>query len=334
MNPELNQARDVVLVIGVPITFSQFVARVRASDWLSKFDEPDADGQAWETALASRWAREYLPFVAKPLQELIRQAAEMKMDVVTEATLPVLGEATRTHQVVVLFAHWKGPELVNDDIVAPGALTEFAKRAERAQDLRGQWLRRRLQDLIGNNANVGNTLSGWLRWGSQNKATTLRDVLAEAVVHGPDEAASPKDGIDVVAVSDVVRLAKNREYMNDLFQGLLRPGNRAELYDGLHSKESIEAALPPGFDGVLDLVLCNSAVPAEYIGSRAKHRFRLVESQTAQDFLWSSHCVGLACRLYLEQQLSYLQARLLAGSILEAAVNDVSKRSTHLKDQS
>ena len=147
------------------------------------------------------------------------------------------------------------------------------------------------------------------------KPISLVQILSEAVTSSLNET-DPSNRLSVLE-SDDTRFARQRDHLDSMFKGLLRPGNRLELFDGLHSKESVEEALSTHFEGVLDLTSCTSTILGDYLGAKRKHRMRTVQFNSVQEVLWGSRCVSLALRIHAEQNISYQQARLLASQIMK-----------------
>ena len=131
VDPDSNiSPADIALLLGVPpvVTEADFVAAVGTSDWLSKFNTLNLDAATRAQRLADRWNSEYWPLVAEPLQHLHDFAAGLKVDVRLGATLSDIRECTSSKSVVILFAHWKGPEVVSDDFIKPVNREHFSQR--------------------------------------------------------------------------------------------------------------------------------------------------------------------------------------------------------------
>ena len=312
------------LLIGVPVTFPDFVARVGESDWLSRFDESeinDGDRNAW---LSARWQSEYDPLVAQPLSELVDLARTLDVDVRTGATLQVLREVTGTCDVVILFGHWKGHEIVADDLIRPVAARAFLSRAEADRAPLANWLQEQLRDFADREENLGKPHAAWnwlARFHSTKRLYSVREILAEAVENFTGEE------IASVLESYIVQCARKRDYVDQLFSGLMRPGNRLELFDGLHPKQDCEAALREEFTGTLDLTTCTSTVLADYIGAMRKQRVRTVQFPAVQEFAWHSQCVAVALQMVAEQGIPYQQARRNAAEIVRIAVLELDSEA-------
>jgi hypothetical protein len=64
---------------------------------------------------------------------------------------------------------------------------------------------------------------------------------------------------------DLLRRARNRDRVDGHFAGLIAPGNRIELSDGLHTAQAIIDRIPRRFAGLVDLTVCNSVLLGELI---------------------------------------------------------------------
>jgi hypothetical protein len=150
----------------------------------------------------------------------------------------------------------------------------------------------------------------------------LAAILREALDADIDEPRLD-DAVDEVAEHPVTRSARRRDALDALFQGLLRPGNRLELYDGLHSKEAVEAAIAPTFEGVIDLTTCTSTVLADHVSAKRRFRLRTIQFPTVQDVLWGANCVKAALQIQHTTGVTYQEARQIAYIELEKAVRAV-----------
>jgi hypothetical protein len=318
-----DHSQETVLLIAAPVTFPDFLSRVINSDWLSKFNDCELNDEERRERLTERWVSEYSVHVAEPLQDLMRTASELRVEVRTEATLDTLREVVGVHKVVILFAHWKGPEIVGDDFVVPVDLSEFARRVEADKTLLGKWLRPRLARLyIGGGASgARHGFWGWFR--PEPPRPTIRDLLSEAaLVRLADDDSLISDRVDCVMEAEVTRLARRRDELDHLFGGLLRPGNRLELFDGLHSKEKVLGALSDDFEGIIDLTTCTSTILSDFIGQQRRQRVRTVQFPFVQEPRWASQCIELTLRLFVEQNVPYQESRALATALMEHAVGE------------
>ena len=126
----------------------------------------------------------------------------------------------------------------------------------------------------------------------------------------------------IVLEGAITRAASRRDEIDELFQGLLRPGNRLELWDGLHDKWEVESAIAPEFDGVLDLSACNSSVLANFLNARRGYRFRTVQFPDVVDFLWAATCVKGTLQLVAAGAFGYQEARLAVTNVLNSVMKE------------
>ena len=141
-------------------------------------------------------------------------------------------------------------------------------------------------------------------------------MLSEALLVDIAEEQGTAEGVQKVLELDITRMSRRRDTMDSIFQGLLNPGNRLELPDGLHTKEETELSIASSFEGVLDLTVCTSTVLGDYVGGRRRHAFRVVQFPTVQELLWGAECVSKTLQLVAEDSQPYLRARLMASRIL------------------
>jgi hypothetical protein len=99
--------------------------------------------------------------------------------------------------------------------------------------------------------------------------------------------------------------------MDGLFSGLLQPGNRLELFDGLHDCHSVARAIDQTYQGTLDLTTCTSTILADRIGQHHRWRFRIVQFSENQEPIYAASVLEATLAL-MEQGLDYLDARELA----------------------
>jgi hypothetical protein len=320
---------SAALLIGIPVDYDEFSLCVGKSDWLSKFDDADSTDTEREESINLRWRSEYEPLVAAPMQELINVADLEHVKVVRRATLADLRDVSSTAHIVILFAHWKGAEVLHEDISRPSRAEDFLERVEKASSPLGLWLKLHLEQLCHSRNSTSRHIGGswWWRFVDAFKrpSPSLRDLLSEAISVYAKSKVAPTDGVDEVLVSTGTRAAQARDCIDDLFHGLVRPGNRLELFDGLHSKEDVESALCKDFNGILDLTTCTSTILADYVAAKRGHKFRTVQFPSLQEFIWAVHCVITAIRLCTKQGMSYQSARKTASDIVETTSKSLSE---------
>lgn len=322
--PASGRCQQVALVIAPPLDFVSFCARVPNSDWLAKYHRVHGSDSEKLAHLAEVWQSEYLPLVAEPLSRLSAMGRERGATVFVDATLSNFVEATANFPVVILVAHWKGPELANDDLISQD-ISKFAERARACKSTIGDWLAARL-------AEQGDTVkpSGFVEklririsrtlFTSSSFAPSLRDLLEQALLVELVADPSKKDGVSRSMKHNVTKASEGRDAIDEIFSGLIRPGNRLELADGLYSKEMVEHAVASGFGGILDLTTCTSSVLADHLSRVRRQKFRTVQFPAEQDFMWCAFCIKATLSIYDESSMSYLEARAIAMSLMTTAV--------------
>jgi hypothetical protein len=227
--------------------------------------------------------------------------------------------------LMILFCHWKGAEVEADDVVAPIQISDFLSRVLRDESEMGRWLLPKFETLVCTDEKPKVGLLSRIFGPAKGIAGTLtvREVLSAAVYFEKPAKREGNQFTDFVLESAVTRQAHRRELLNALFHGLLRPGNRLELYDGLHNKEAVDGALDQKFEGTIDLTTCTSTILADYLGNRRDQKLRIIQYPTVQQFAWCAECVNIALKLYMREGLTYQDARLTARNLLAAAVQEV-----------
>lgn len=319
MEPEL-----ISVLIGIPVDFREFSSRVGISDWLAKFYQPHLTPAEQQEALGITWEEEYQPLVARPFQDLIERAKNLNIPVSTNATIDDLKNMCATREgTIIIFSHWKGPEILASDI------HEDLDREtlELLVSGRGEAIAQRIQaelDKIDSppKQSIGARLIRRLWASDSSRPHSVREILSAAI---EDPLAETLDGIDEVVESESVSRARCRDALDLLLTGLITPGNRLELFDGMHSKETIELKIAKEFEGVLDLTTCTSTYLADYISARRKQCIRTVQFPTVQKFDRAVNCVALTLEIAVRKNISYQEARLLANQVLTAEVLNLSR---------
>ena len=235
--------RETTLLIGLPITEEEFGARLADSDLLARFRStssdsgPDAD--LGERRAKRSW-KQYFSATAAPVSELREDAERLGARVVTRATLADFRKATAKFETVILLSHWKGPEVSFEDILRTPSTEHLRRLAWQnspvTRRLRERLIERGLDRETGDGGPVSCTQA----------RTALRQAL-NAVVQA-EENFEQDDDAPVIEHPVTVR-TRRRDEIDTLFSGFVRPGNRIELFDGMHDKADIETAIAPGFGG-------------------------------------------------------------------------------------
>ncbi len=306
-------ASECTLLLAVPTTLEDFARRVVACDWLAKFAPSEDDEAARRHSIEAAWQKSYGPFVAEPLQHLQAVAADCGVRVLRGATLADVAAATRESRTIIVFAHWRGPEIVRDDIVATEPLESWLARAsassEPLADTIAQALRRDIDEP-----------PAWHFW-NRPRPRSLVEILSDVVDAPLREAEVTSAHVDGVRECVLTTHSRRRDQIDRVFTGLLRPGNRIELYDGLHDCPAFEAAIDRSFTGCLDLTTCSSSVLADHVLRKRRNLVRLVQFDHEQTLLWHSQVVAIALPLHLVEKMPYGEARKMADTLLRSALS-------------
>jgi hypothetical protein len=298
-----NTPDEVSLLIGIALTEAGFHERVKTSDWLNRFGEP-------ETAEAY-WRDIYLPLIVEPMQELVAKANKLKVQV-TDGTLSEVACATNHSSVVIVMAHWRDSHVEFDDLAAGLSREAWRERSLRHSSPLARWLTTRLEE------KPSSPLIRWLPALGKKRLDPVDQILRKAlIVELPEEAAGPQPAL--IRESPMTRAARRRAEIDSIFDGMIRPGNRLELLDGLHSKEVFEAAIAPDFDGVIDFAACTSTILADYVAHRRRNRLRLVQAPNPIEFVGTAPIVAGTLELLAGGLFSYQEARTNARALWEGA---------------
>lgn len=286
---------DISLLLGIPSSREAFFDRIAVSDYLSTFAlDPD-----------SSW-RQYERKAVAPLVSLAEKARSGGVRVVQDANLQSLESVTADNGVVIILSHWKGAEVGLADIVGED-VREFQVRLAALE--------------------LSARLDGNGNWRDQ-----ICDAFEEYLTLDLEEEAMRGDQVSIVDVaSKQTRRAERRDKLDIVFNGLLMPGNRLELSDGLHAKEDIEVAIGPGFRGVLDLTTCKSSFLSDYLDRTRKGTFRTVQFPATQD-------VDIACAVIVDvldvmrrESCSYQEARISSLMAADELIRQAVRRQKGMR---
>ncbi|CAN5518047.1 hypothetical protein BH10PSE3_BH10PSE3_31460 [soil metagenome] len=294
------------LLFGFPLTKAEFAARLaplsanKASDYLARFAATDLEHEDWLAHVDQAWRSDYGPWVAAPYAALAERARALGCEVRQAATLADLADAASAERTVLVISHWKGAAFLNDDFL-PGLEAELDVRLAERSDPLAVWLRGALQSSV--------ALLGLWRRPPRSPRTALREAVTARI-----SEPSP-DGVQQLIELPTTTASRRRDLLDQWLEGLARPGNRLELFDGMHGKEAVVEAIAGLEAGVLDLVVCNGAYLGDYIGRQTRHRFRMVQALLPQDPTEAAFRLGAVLDLAAEAQWDYLWARLEVAKI-------------------
>jgi len=306
-------ADRIGLLVGVAATFDDFVECAATSDYLLKFKPAENDPDR-RLRLKAAWDETYNPMVGSPITELIDQARRLGVTVFPRATLDDVRTASARCGVLIVLTHWKGSEILYEDI-SPACTTDMIlDRARLHPGSLAAWMIEKTANHKG---------GGWFFRG-RRKPPSIIKLLREAVELG--WGTEPRDRIvDAQEALSVTLRARRRAEIDKMFAGLICPGNRIELFDGLHTKEMFERAISQTFHGLLDLTTCTSTILADHVSRTRAASLRLIQFPEEQESLWHVECLSIALELTVRHAVTYPKARLLAESSLKAALAEFTK---------
>jgi hypothetical protein len=246
------------LLLAIPLTLDEFVASIeRRSDYTRRYASDP--GAAWNGPSGYREA------VARPLVMLAEDARKAGICLFDKARLSDLAEATSRCSIVIVVGHWKGAEIATSDLLVRD-VGELSRRVSMSRgDPRLTRLARKLESMRGG-------------------ADRIADLLNAFILHTAKrlmrEARRRRDGIRI-EVPLVTAVAHARLMLDEILSDALRPGERLELADGLYDAEAVDAAIAPGFAGVLDVTTCTSVLLSARLEQTRKDAFRVVQFKDA-----------------------------------------------------
>jgi hypothetical protein len=193
------------------------------------------------------WAAHFQP-VAQALEAVAPRLKDLCVEVVRDATLADVGALLRRFPVVTILGHWKG------HLILPADIRDVARFARRIlnDDSRVCAQLRVLIDVV-----ELKDLADAPDPPEMQCRRRLADLLNEAINAGTPLFQINTEGL---AFTELEFLEFNRQQLDVWFEGLLYPGNRLELRDGLFEPSQLAALIPPDYAGTIHVALCNSAL--------------------------------------------------------------------------
>lgn len=203
--------------------------------------------------IARAFAEIYAP-VCSAAAALLERAAALGVSIYRSARLADLEQASHTHEVLILVAHWRGSlvrehdlrEDVNDCISAPSPGSPLALLAEELRPLMAR-----------------------LPQGSA--APDLRIPVARAmnqlIRSGRLTPFFPGTFAEAgeIEMHPLIVETLSRDLLDAWLGESVHPGNQLELADGLHPVAAVSDAIAVHFQGTLDLSCCTSSVLGTYL---------------------------------------------------------------------
>jgi hypothetical protein len=210
------------------------------------------------------WSAHFQP-VAQALDVVAPRLKDLCVEVVRDATLDDVGALLRRFAVVTILGHWKG------HLILPADIRDTARFVRRIldDDSRVCAQLRVLIDPVALKDLADASDPPDLQYRRR-----LADLLNAAIIAGTPLFQINAEGL---ALTELEFLEFNRQQLDVWFEGLLYPGNRLELRDGLFEPSQLAALIPPDYSGTIHLALCNSALMQRSISNA---RWRVLANET------------------------------------------------------
>jgi hypothetical protein len=244
--------RDCALGIAVPLTREDFLNDLGApeqKDFVQHVRRAnDLEGASDEFY----WSSVYAP-IAGVVERACAAVARLGVDVQQRMTLAGLRTLFERHKVLTLVAHWKFAKVTPSDVIDPRQfLATLAHPGDPLQvRAAGAIIEKSPHLLDCSESETDDALR-------QRIAYAIRPVIAaaHAAYRRPDEQAN-----DTVGEPQTVDLRRvTRVVLEEAFPASIRPAPAIELSDGMHTVADFIGAIPPSFEGVLDMTICNSVI--------------------------------------------------------------------------
>lgn len=235
---------DCALLIGLPLEREQFDRDLTAAGAL---DFSASILRRHGVSVEGAW-RLFAPAAA--YARTVCDAVELfGVSTVRAATIAELRASFASASVVSMVSHTRLLPLQPDEVRQPA---ELCRKILAAESLVARGLRSALVDLLGEPP-----------WIDSRFLTGLHRVTSsaiDAINNDPHPTSSSSPPGDVLPNEHLNRLA-----LECLYGEHVEAAGVVELRDGLHGLHAIIEAMPPEWNGVFDLTLCNSSVLAPWI---------------------------------------------------------------------
>jgi hypothetical protein len=227
--------RDCALAFALPLTEERFLSDLRSPehDYAAFICEDfRVDGVEDEYY----WRKVYRRF-AVGMSRRCEDVERRGVTVVRDATARDFASLFDRHAVVTIVSHWRFCAVRPEEIVAPRAILEA------------------LHD-------PPNELVAAFRAALPGEPGDSREALAAALnaVIEAGHAAYGNEGRVPLQELKIPAVRLTRPTLERAFAGAIAPGRSVEFADGMKTIAEFVDCIPPPFDGLLDLTVCNSAV--------------------------------------------------------------------------
>jgi hypothetical protein len=213
------------------------------------------------------WAR-YTSVVDEALcaADELRRAGGVVVPSVTRRTLGTLFQLC---SVVTIVAHWRFAPIVEGDIIDADAIGQKLRAPENALQSN---VAKRVAGLL-DQAPVGREApASYPAW-----IAGLLNAMVKSTENAYESTHAGRRPI-LTATGPNVEVEMTRSVLEIAFPRELRPAGVVELTDGFASIPELINAIPPDYDGVIDLSVCHSTLIAEPI-KRARPRCLVISNR-------------------------------------------------------
>jgi len=234
--------RDCALLLAIPMSKAEFLADLRtgADKDLAKSLERRlscAGKEIWQDVFSH---------LVRLIDEVAAKSAALGVEVLRQVRLSDLRPIIASHRVITLVAHWRFLGLEPADILDVGALKDQVEaRASGAGEDQHP-----VESLLWAQAEIRNAESAQVLASAINRLLVSGQHHYQWVPGDAKKGPCPEAGL-------------TRVLLEETFLGIIRPGKCIELADGLCSVWDFIARVPCGYDGTMDLTVCNSLILGE-----------------------------------------------------------------------
>lgn len=261
---------DCTLAIALPLTRDEFIADLRpeAPKDYAKFYRSYIGGRLSQEEL---WVK-YRDSVSYLIEGVATEVERLGVKVVRGVRLMDMPSLLSDREVLTLVSHWRPAEVEPHDFLN---FPRFLEKLMNSPDEVIGNIRSRLSSEVAS-CLQRRELSDEVYTSLQQSLVVQLNSLLESENLGGRKGFDSSEGEELLHVEQ--RTYLNRVTLDAVFEGDLKKGNTMEFFDGLQPAEAIREQIPDSFAGLLDLIVCNSVLPAEVIKSR-KHNCLIISNQ-------------------------------------------------------
>jgi hypothetical protein len=191
------------------------------------------------------WTTEYAP-VAGVVERVCLKVERLGVQVLRAVRLSDLRPLFERYRVITVLAHWKFMALAPQDLLdTPKMMAELQAPRGLLQEQIAQAVKARHPELLTGTPSRG---------GAEALLAALNAVIADA------HRGYRRSGNSGSASDDEMLQRLTRPALEEAFPTFVRAGKSVELADGMHTVSEFAQTVPPAFQGVLDLSVCNSVL--------------------------------------------------------------------------